>query len=138
MGKPNGLSITKMRVPLGVIGIIYEARPNVTADAIAIGIKTGNALVLRGSASAYNTNLAIVTIVHQILKEYDLDQDAIQLLEDTSRGSVKHFVKMKDYLSLIIPRGGASLINSVVESTTVPTIEAGVEIIMSTLISLLI
>ena len=81
---------------------------------------------MRGSASAYNTNLAIVTIVHQILKEYDLDQDAIQLLEDTSRGSVKHFVKMKDYLSLIIPRGGASLINSVVESATVPTIETGV------------
>tara|TARA_A100001015_G_scaffold266202_1_gene315153 strand:+ start:1595 stop:2872 length:1278 start_codon:yes stop_codon:yes gene_type:complete len=124
--RPNGLSITKIRVPLGVIGIIYEARPNVTADAIAIAIKTGNAIVLRGSASAYNTNFSIVSILHKTLKSLNLDRDIVQLLEDTSRESVKSFVKMNKYLSLIIPRGGANLIQNVVNSATVPTIETGV------------
>ncbi len=124
--RPNGLSISKVRVPLGVIGIIYEARPNVTADAIAIAIKTGNSIVLRGSASAYNTNKSIVSILYKTLKSLKVDTDIVQLLEDTSRESVKSFVRMNQYLNLIIPRGGASLIKNVVNSATVPTIETGV------------
>lgn len=124
--RPNGLLIKKIRVPLGVIGIIYEARPNVTADAIAIAIKTGNAVVLRGSASAYNTNSAIVSILHKSCEALNIPSDAIQLLSDTSRESVTQFVRMNHYLNLVIPRGGAGLIQNVVNSATVPTIETGV------------
>ncbi len=124
--RPNGLTIQKVRVPLGCIGMIYEARPNVTADAIAIALKTGNAIVLRGSASAYESNLAIVTIVKNTLKNEGVSANFIQLLEDTNRESVKHFVQLNDYLALVIPRGGASLIQNVVKSATVPTIETGV------------
>lgn len=124
--RPNGLSIKKVRVPLGCIGMIYEARPNVTADAIAISIKTNNAIILRGSASAYNSNLAISTVFKNVCKTNSINSDFIQLLEDVSREGVKTFVSLNKYLDLIIPRGGASLIQSVVQSATVPTIETGV------------
>ncbi|MFC1754055.1 glutamate-5-semialdehyde dehydrogenase [Thermoproteota archaeon] len=120
--QPNGLHIQKIRVPIGVIGIIYEARPNVTADAIALCLKAGSSVVLRGSSSAYQSNKAI----SEVMKSACEDPDAIQLLEDTSREGVLIFVKMKKYLSLIIPRGGASLIQNVVENATVPTIETGI------------
>ncbi|RAP32102.1 glutamate-5-semialdehyde dehydrogenase [Candidatus Marinamargulisbacteria bacterium SCGC AG-414-C22] len=124
--RPNGLEITKVRVPLGVIGIIYEARPNVTVDAIGIAIKSGNAIVLRGSASAYKTNLQLVSIIKTVVSAAGLNSNAIQLLEDTTRESVQIFVKMNEYLNLIIPRGGAGLINSVINTATVPCIETGV------------
>lgn len=124
--RPNGLKISKLRVPLGVIGIIYEARPNVTVDAIGLTLKTGNSVVLRGSSSAYQTNREIVSILQSVLSESGLNESCIQLLEDTSREGVKTFVKMKSYLSLIIPRGGAGLIQSVVKESCVPTIETGV------------
>ena len=124
--RPNGLHIQKIRVPLGCIGMIYEARPNVTADAIAIAIKTGNAMVLRGSASAYQTNRAIVDVITACCKELNIDPDFIQLLENTERSGVQEFVKMNQYLNLVIPRGGSGLIQSVVQNATVPTIETGV------------
>lgn len=124
--RPNGLRISKVRVPLGVIGIIYEARPNVTADAIGLCIKTGNCVVLRGSSSAYHSNKAIADTLKTALRETGLPEDAIQLLEDTSRDSVKEFLTMNRYLSVVIPRGGAGLIQTVVQSATVPTIETGV------------
>ena len=123
--RPNGLHIKKVRVPLGVFGMIYEARPNVTADAIAIAIKTGNALVLRGSASAYNSNFAITKVVKDSLNAHKVNHDFIQLLEDTNRESVKDFVQMKQYLSLVIPRGSAGLIQHAVNTATVPCIETG-------------
>ncbi len=124
--RPNKLFIQKIRVPLGCIGMIYEARPNVTADAISIAIKTNNAIVLRGSQSAYNTNLAITKVFKSCIETQFKNAEFIQLLEDTSRESVKDFVQLNQYLDLIIPRGGASLIQSVVSSSTVPTIETGV------------
>ncbi len=124
--RPNGLKIKKVRVPMGVIGMIYEARPNVTADAIGLAIKTGNAVVLRGSSSAYHSNRIIADLLTSCLESTGLPGDAIQLLEDVSRDSVDTFVKMKEYLSLIIPRGGAGLIQRVCETATVPTIETGV------------
>ena len=122
----NGLNIRKIRVPLGVIGIIYEARPNVTADAIGLCLKTGNSVVLRGSSSAYNSNRAIVDVLQEAAIEFGVSPDAFQLLEDTTREGVSTFVQMNDYLNLIIPRGGAGLIQNVVKTATVPTIETGV------------
>lgn len=124
--RPNGLKIIKRRVPMGVIGIIYEARPNVTADAIALTFKTGNSVVLRGSSSAYRSNKAIADTLRSVLSNNGLNQDSIQLLEDTSRESVKTFITMNKYLDLVIPRGGAGLIQRVVNEATVPTIETGV------------
>lgn len=121
----NGLHIQKQRVPLGVIGMIYEARPNVTADTVALCLKTGNGIVLRGSSSAYHSNKAIVDSLQKVLIEHQINPDYIQLLENTSRESISEFVKMKDYLSLVIPRGGAELIQKVIELATVPTIETG-------------
>ncbi|MFC1770481.1 glutamate-5-semialdehyde dehydrogenase [Candidatus Margulisiibacteriota bacterium] len=121
----NGLKVKKIRVPLGVVGIIYEARPNVTADAVGLCIKTGNSVVLRGSSSAYNTNLAISNILKKSLQEHDIPKGSIQLLEDTSRKGIETFVKMDKYLSVIIPRGGAGLIQNVVKNATVPAIETG-------------
>lgn len=122
----DGLIISKVRAPLGTIGIIYEARPNVTADAIGLSVKTNNAIVLRGSSSAYQSNKAITHCLKAAAKQEGMAEDAIQLLEDTSRESVKEFVKMKDYLSLVIPRGSAALIQEVVTHATVPSIETGV------------
>jgi glutamate-5-semialdehyde dehydrogenase len=123
--QPNGLQISKVRVPMGVIGIIYEARPNVTTDAVGLCLKTGNAVVLRGSSSTYRSNRAIVDILQSVIPA-DIPQGIIQLLEDTSRDSVITLVQMKDYLNLVIPRGGASLIQTVVTHATVPAIETGV------------
>jgi len=123
---PNGIDIQKVRVPLGVVGIIYEARPNVTADAIGLCLKTGNSIVLRGSSSAFQSNLALCTVLKNAAKQSGVNSDAIQLLEDTSRSGVEDFVRMKKYLSVIIPRGGAALIQNVVKNATVPTIETGV------------
>lgn len=124
--RPNGLRITKIRVPLGVVGIIYEARPNVTADAVALCVKTGNAVVLRGSSTTYRSNLAIATVLKEAAAQAGFPKDAIQLLEDVSREGVKEFVKLKQFLSVIIPRGGADLIQNVVSTSFVPTIETGV------------
>ncbi len=124
--RPEGFKVSQIRVPLGVVGIIYEARPNVTADAIALCIKTGNAVVLRGSSSAYNSNKAISEVFQKALVEEGMPADAIQLLEDTSRENIKEFLTLNQYLSVIIPRGGAGLIKTVVENATVPTIETGV------------
>ncbi|MCP4049739.1 MAG: glutamate-5-semialdehyde dehydrogenase [bacterium] len=124
----NRLQISKVRVPIGTIGIIYEARPNVTADAIGLSIKTGNSVVLRGSSSAYNSNLAITDILKKSAAQNGINPEAIQLLEDTSREGVSTFVKSKEYIDLIIPRGGSSLIQTVVNTATVPTIETGVGI----------
>jgi glutamate-5-semialdehyde dehydrogenase len=122
----NGLKISKVRVPMGVIGIIYEARPNVTADAIGLSLKAGSSVVLRGSSSAYNSNLAITSILQEATKKSGINPDSIQLLEDTSREGVQELIKLKQYLSIVIPRGGASLIQSVVQNATVPAIETGV------------
>jgi len=124
--RPNGLRITQIRVPLGVIGMIYEARPNVTADAIGLCIKTGNAVVLRGSSSAYDSNRAMVTVMNAAAISAGIPEGAIQLLEDCSREGVQTFVQMTDYLDLVIPRGGAGLIQEVVKNATVPAIETGV------------
>lgn len=122
---PNGIHIKKVRVPLGVIGMIYEARPNVTADAIALAIKTGNAIVLRGSSSAYNSNKAISELMKSILLDQEINSEGIQLLEDTSRDGVQTFITQRDYLSLVIPRGSGRLIQTVVQNATVPAIETG-------------
>jgi len=120
----DNLLISKARVPIGVIGMIYEARPNVTVDAISLCIKTNNAVVLRGSSSAYHSNSAIATLLSDCLTPYNCT-DAIQLLDDCSREGVKRFVCQRDTLDLIIPRGGAELIKNVVQTATVPTIETG-------------
>jgi glutamate-5-semialdehyde dehydrogenase len=124
--QPNGLEISKIRVPLGVISIIYEARPNVTVDAIALAIKTGNAIVLRGSSSAYESNKALSDAMRTAAESVGISGDAIQLLDDTTREGVQTLIKMDDYLNLVIPRGGAGLIQSVVKNATVPAIETGV------------
>jgi len=124
--RPNGIVIKKTRVPLGVVGIIYEARPNVTADVVGLALKSGNTIVLRGSSSAYRSNRAIVTVFESALKQVGLNSEGIQLLEDTSRESVTEFVSMRQYLSVMIPRGGADLIQRVVKESKVPTIETGV------------
>lgn len=122
----NGLEIIKVRVPLGVIGIIYEARPNVTADAAALCLKSGNAVILRGGKEAINSNKAIVNIMRNSLKEVSLPVDCIQLIEDTSRESSMTLMTMNKYLDVLIPRGGAGLIRAVLENATVPVIETGV------------
>jgi len=124
--QPNGLKITKVRVPLGTIGIIYEARPNVTADAISLALKTGNSVVLRGSSSAYYSNKAIATVMVNAAVTAGIPENAIQLLDDVSREGVTTFIQMREYLSVVIPRGGADLIKSVTQNATVPTIETGV------------
>ncbi|TVY09564.1 glutamate-5-semialdehyde dehydrogenase [Paenibacillus cremeus] len=123
--RPNGLHIRKLRVPLGVIGIIYEARPNVTVDAAGLCLKTGNAVVLRGGSSALSSNKRIVEVLHAALSETDLPADALQLVEDPSRASVDEMLKLNGLLDVLIPRGGASLIQNVVKNATVPVIETG-------------
>ena len=124
--RPNGLQIGQIRVPLGVIGIIYEARPNVTADAFALCLKTGNAVILRGGKEAINSNKAIVKVIQHALNNADIPADAIQLVEDTSRDSAVAMMKLNKYLDVLIPRGGAGLIQTVVENSTVPVLETGV------------
>ncbi len=124
--RPNGLRIGVQRVPLGVVGIIYEARPNVTADAAALCLKTGNAVILRGGSEAINSNLKIVEIISDALKEAGLPEGSVQILEDTSRETATDFMRLNDYLDVLIPRGGAGLIKAVVNNATVPVIETGV------------
>lgn len=123
--RPNGLRIGKRRVPLGVVGIIYESRPNVTADAFGLCFKTGNAVILRGGSDAIHSNLAITEVIRAGLKKENLPQDAIILVEDTSRATVGEMMKLHDYIDVLIPRGGAGLIANVVENSTVPVIETG-------------
>ncbi|MBO5909411.1 MAG: glutamate-5-semialdehyde dehydrogenase, partial [Clostridia bacterium] len=123
--RPNGIKITKISVPMGVIGIIYEARPNVTSDAAAICLKAGSAVILRGGKEAINSNVATVQIMRAALKSVGLPEDAIQLVTDTSRQSATDLMTLNSYLDLLIPRGGAGLIRAVVENSTVPVIETG-------------
>lgn len=122
----NGLTISKMTVPLGVIGIIYESRPNVTVDAFALALKSGNCILLRGSSSAINSNKALVKVIKDSLASSDISEDVIQLIEDTDRSIVKEMLTLNDYIDVIIPRGGADLIRMVVDNATVPTIETGI------------
>lgn len=124
--RPNGLCISKVRVPIGVIGIIYEARPNVTVDAAGLTLKTSNAVVLRGSSSAINSNIAIVGVLNDALSKVGFPEQTINLIEHTSRETVLELVTLKQYIDLVIPRGGAGLINTVVASATVPCIETGI------------
>ena len=123
--RPNGLHIEQVRVPFGVIGIIYESRPNVTVDAFSLCFKTGNAVVLRGGSDAIYTNQALVTVIRKALKSMNVDENAICLIEDTSREVAARFMKMKQYIDVLIPRGGAGLIQTVVEQSTIPVIETG-------------
>lgn len=122
----NGLRIGVQRVPLGVIGIIYEARPNVTVDAAALCLKSGNVVILRGGSEAINSNLKIVEVINEALALCGLPEGVVQLLEDTSRETAKEFMRLNKYLDVLIPRGGANLIRTVVENSTVPVIETGV------------
>lgn len=123
--KENGLKITKVSVPIGVIGIIYEARPNVTADAAVLCFKSSNAVILRGGKEAINSNMAIAGVMRAALKKCGFDENCIQLVTDISRESANEMMKMKGYLDCLIPRGGKGLIRSVVENSTVPVIETG-------------
>ncbi|WP_342551654.1 glutamate-5-semialdehyde dehydrogenase [Paenibacillus sp. FSL R7-0652] len=123
--RPNGLHIEKLRVPIGLIGIIYEARPNVTVDAAGLCLKTGNAVLLRGGSSALSSNRKIVEVLHQALAATAMPADALQLVEDADRASVDEMLKLNGLLDVIIPRGGASLIRTVVANATVPVIETG-------------
>lgn len=123
--RPNGLQIGQKRVPLGVIGIIYESRPNVTADAFGLCFKTGNAVILRGGSDAIHSNMAIVKVIQNALESTQIPSDAIQLLEDTSRETAKEMMRLNDYIDVLIPRGGAGLIRTVVENSTIPVIETG-------------
>ncbi|ASW41996.1 glutamate-5-semialdehyde dehydrogenase [Clostridium isatidis] len=124
--RPNGLQIGKQRVPMGVIGIIYEARPNVTSDAAALCLKTGNAVILKGGSDAINSNKAIVKVLVEEVKEAGLPEASIQLIEDTSREATTEMMKLNEYIDVLIPRGGAGLIQTVVKNATVPVIETGV------------
>ena len=123
--RPNGLQIGEKRVPLGVVGIIYEARPNVTADAFGLCFKTGNVAVLKGGSAAANSCRAIAEVIRGALVKKGMEPDALILVEDTSREAALEMMRMKEYLDVLIPRGGASLIASVVENSTVPVIETG-------------
>jgi glutamate-5-semialdehyde dehydrogenase len=122
----NGLELRQIRVPFGVVGIIYEGRPNVTADAAGICLKSGNAVLLRGSGSAYSSNAAIVSVLRKAVADAGLPATAIQLLDATTRDSVKELMRARGLVDVLIPRGGASLIKTVVEESTVPVIETGV------------
>ncbi|MGN7476381.1 glutamate-5-semialdehyde dehydrogenase [Solibacillus silvestris] len=123
--KENGLQITKKRVPLGVVGMIYEARPNVTVDAATLSLKTGNAVLLRGSSSAKYSNIALVASIHRALETVKYPKDAVLLIEDTSRETAKSLFTLTEYLDVLIPRGGKKLIDLVVRESTVPVLETG-------------
>ena len=124
--RPNGLNIEKVAVPMGTIAVIYEARPNVTIDAAALCLKSGNAVILRGGKEAINSNIATANIMRQAIESVGLDKNCIQLVEDTSRETANALMKLNGYIDVLIPRGGAGLINSVVQNATVPVIETGV------------
>ena len=123
--RPNGMRITKTRVPMGVIGIIFESRPNVTVDAATLCIKSGNAAILRGGKEAINSNKILMDIMRESVEECGLPKDIIQLVEDTSRESSNQMMRANGYIDVLIPRGGKGLIKAVVENATVPVIETG-------------
>ncbi len=125
INKENGLRIETKRVPIGVIGMIYEARPNVTVDAATLAIKTGNAVILRGSSSAKHSNQALINSIHTALAKSELPVDSVQLIEDTSRETAKELFRLDEYLDVLIPRGGKTLIETVVREATVPVIQTG-------------
>ncbi|RDI54274.1 glutamate-5-semialdehyde dehydrogenase [Nocardia mexicana] len=122
---PNGLDIRQVRVPLGVVGMVYEARPNVTVDAFGLALKSGNAALLRGSSSAAHSNAALVAVLREALAAQGLPEDAVQLLPSEDRSSVTHLIQARGLVDVVIPRGGAGLINAVVRDAQVPTIETG-------------
>ncbi|MGG0485633.1 glutamate-5-semialdehyde dehydrogenase [Priestia aryabhattai] len=123
--RPNGLQIGQQRVPIGVIGIIYEARPNVTCDAAGLCLKAGNAVILRGGSEAFYSNQAIVSVLSQAAASAGFPQHSVQLIEDTSRETALELMKLNEYIDVLIPRGGAGLIEAVVKNATVPVIETG-------------
>jgi glutamate-5-semialdehyde dehydrogenase len=124
--RPNGLLVTKVRVPLGVLAIIYEARPNVTIDSIGLGIKSGNALVLRGSSSTLNSNRLLTLFARESLLQCSLPENSVQLIESTSHDDIAQLLTLREYIDVAIPRGGAGLIHNVVNHSQVPVIETGV------------
>lgn len=123
--RPNGLLIGQKRVPMGVIGIIYESRPNVTVDAFALCFKTGNAVILRGGSDCIHSNIALVKVIRDALDECGVTSDAVSLITDTDREVARQFMRLNKYVDLLIPRGGAGLIRTVVENATIPVIETG-------------
>lgn len=123
--RPNGLQIGKKRVPLGVVGIIYESRPNVTADAFGLCFKTGNVVILRGGSDAISSNMAITKVIRDGLRKEGLPEDTVLLIEDTDRAAVTEMMHMNEYIDVLIPRGGKGLISTVVNHSTVPVIETG-------------
>lgn len=125
VARPNGLVISKRRVPLGVVGVVYESRPNVTSDVAAICLKTGNAVVLRGGSEALASNRAIAAAIHAGLKDVDLPETAVQLITSTDRALVQRMLKLREYIDVIIPRGGEGLIKATIEHATIPVIETG-------------
>lgn len=124
--RPTGIIVEKVRVPLGVIGMIYEARPNVTIDSTALALKTGNAIVLRGGSSAVNSNKIIVKVIHEALEETNLPVDCVQFIEDTRRESAETLIKLNEYIDVLIPRGGYELKKTIIEKASVPVLETGV------------
>ena len=123
--RPNGMKLQRVRVPLGVIGIIYESRPNVTADAFSLCFKSGNVTVLKGGSDAISSNIAITKVIRETLEQSGITADALQLIEDTDREVTKEFMRRRDFIDVLIPRGGASLIRTVVEESSIPVIETG-------------
>lgn len=123
--RPNGLSIRQVRVPFGVIGIIYESRPNVTADAFGLCFKTGNAVILRGGSDALNSNVCITEVLQEGLASVGMPRNSIQMITDTSREVAKEFMRLNAFVDVLIPRGGAGLIRTVLENSTIPVIETG-------------
>ena len=123
--RPNGLMIGQKRVPLGVVGMIYEARPNVTVDAFGLCFKTGNVVILKGGSDAIHSNIAIVSVMQDALVKCGISKEAVSLIEDTSRDTAAAFMKMNEYMDVLIPRGGAGLIKAVVNQATIPVIETG-------------
>ena len=127
--RPNGMDVGLVKVPLGVIGIIYESRPNVTADSTGLALKAGNTIILRGGSEAIHSNIAIADILHGATVKEGLPENCIQIIRSTDRAYVDAMLKLKDHIDVIIPRGGQSLIQKVVQSSTVPTIETGIGIV---------
>ena len=123
--RPNGMEIQKVRVPLGVIGIIYEARPNVTVDSAVLCLKSGNAAFLRGGKEAFQSNMALMAVMHDAMAEAGIDPNCVLLLDDTSHEIAREMMRLRGYIDVLIPRGGANLIRSVVENASVPVIETG-------------
>lgn len=124
--RPNGLMIGQIRVPLGVVGVIYESRPDVTSDAAGICLKSGNAVILRGGSDAINSNLAIVSVLKDALQGTGVPLDAMQIISSTERTVVEEFMRMRNYVDVLIPRGGADLIKTVIEKASIPVIETGI------------